>query len=61
MVATATAEPTREPSGTVGGVLDDGVLVAAGDRWLRVSHVEVGGRSVAPQELLKTGDRLVSP
>jgi methionyl-tRNA formyltransferase len=59
--AAATAEPTREPAGTVGCVRDDGVFVAAADRWLRVSLVEVGCRALAPQEVLKSGDRLVSP
>jgi methionyl-tRNA formyltransferase len=59
--AHATSDVAREPPGTVGRAVGGGVLVAAGDRWLRVELVEAEGRVRPAAELLAQGARLASP
>ena len=43
--------------GTIGDVAEGGVLAAAGDEWVLVEEIEVGGGRAAPAAVLRPGAR----
>ena len=55
--ATPGPEPAEAEPGTIGERVDDGVLVAAANRWLLVESVEVAGRLLDPATALPRGER----
>jgi methionyl-tRNA formyltransferase len=60
--ATATDESTDAEPGTIGEISGDDVLVAAGDRWVRVKLIELQCETLRkPAGCLSTGERLMSP
>jgi UDP-4-amino-4-deoxy-L-arabinose formyltransferase/UDP-glucuronic acid dehydrogenase (UDP-4-keto-hexauronic acid decarboxylating) len=58
--AAASHEPARERPGTVGRVVDDGVLVAAADEWVVLERVQINGRRVDAAEALPKGAMLAT-
>jgi methionyl-tRNA formyltransferase len=56
--ATDQAVGPQVPAGTIGSVSNDGVLVAASDRWVQVTRVQVDGHPEKVTEVLPSGGRL---
>ena len=56
--ASLSGEPTDEPPGTIGRVLEDGsVLVATADEWIAVRRLQTEGHSAPSGDLCAPGDR----
>jgi methionyl-tRNA formyltransferase len=53
--------PSDAPPGTIGELVETGVLVAAADDWVIVERVQVGGRSADAHEFLAPGRRFLTP
>ena len=58
--ASWTGLPAGLPPGTVGHAAGSEVKVACVDEWITIHRLLIDGRSVEPDAVLKTGDRLVA-
>jgi UDP-4-amino-4-deoxy-L-arabinose formyltransferase/UDP-glucuronic acid dehydrogenase (UDP-4-keto-hexauronic acid decarboxylating) len=56
----ATGDVAGSPPGTVGDAVADGVRVAAGDEWVTVQRVRVGGEAADPADVLAAGSRFTA-
>ena len=59
--AMRTGEQSNAPAGTIGRRVGGEILVAAGDKWVRVRRVRVGNSTFAAGDVLKPGDWLAAP
>ncbi len=53
--ASLTDDRCQALPGTIGQATPDGVMVACGDEWLRVTSLRINGKSVSPAEMLHAG------
>ncbi len=58
--ATPTGMPCGDRPGTVGQCDDSAVLVAAGDEWVAMRQVQLDGKTLKPQSVLRPGALLLA-
>jgi hypothetical protein len=58
--ASRTGRPAERPPDTVEHAAGSEVEAACADEWITIHRLLIDGRSVAPDAVLKAGDRLVA-
>jgi methionyl-tRNA formyltransferase len=59
--ASLAERPSDAAPGTIGELVETGVMVAAADDWVIVERVQAGGRSADAHEILAPGRRFLMP